>query len=636
MTQKKHNRTILDLGRVIGPEPLSHLGNLMIRHPKYFQTFFLLMMTSAIQQQNGKKAAASFVIVFSIKAIGMLLKFGPALLLNRLKKTAYLAGHRYNVAQKRNAALRHCNLLWDNVYEIEARVRFSEEEIVEQRLRDARLSSHLKDGLKELPAWVKREIYLTKETRPGIIKAIKQAYPVSTGIEKSRDSFLTSFKHALKTDYDRHTQTQLTGLDVNAIEDFMRTPILGESDRFPGQNWSGNRKLLHIRRNLKHYKLPLGYKKGHGSYDPTTNEVVTILRNLHRNTWHSLVTNVITKRSGTAIRKLNKYCKTEDISVQTILWPACSDAQWLDEYPGLREAIIEVRQNMLDQAFGETSVRVEVMIERLTRWDELQAMNLRAQIDYRYCDPDEEVNLYDDYQQLGDYNRLLPSIKLFMTKAHEQLTTFEAWLEEQGSKTWSKDLERSLPQRMRRIGRFFIRLQHCSRERCPEYNELLEEYGAQLEHELVLYQSDAQLLAAGIPEELIRLCHRYADMMKSKSKDFFDIENASALRAVLTAFHGNISQIRSKFEALKSVPQEQQKALETELQQLVGEIIHHRDIYSEELIELRTHHTISKMQRLIYTEFVSDLRAPNHDTRRQRIKKKIKRLQARLQPQSQT
>lgn len=627
---QKKRRTILDLGRVIGPEPLSHLGNLMLRHPQYFRAFFLLVMTASIQNNNGKRAAASFVMIFSIKAIGMLLKLGPALLLNRLKKTAYLAGHHYNVAQKRSALLQHCDLLWDNVYEIEARVRFTEEETVEQRLRDARLSSVLQASLKQLPAWVKREIYLTKDSRAGIVRAIKQAFPVSTGIEKSCDSFLTSFKHALKTDYDRYTQTHITGLDVNSVEDFIRTPILDESDRFPSQNWSGNGKLIHLRRRIKHYTLPEPYNRHRGDYTPRAPIGMAFLRNLHRNTWHSLVTNVITKRSGTAIRKLTRCCRAEDISVQTILWPMCSDAPWLDDYPGLRETIVAVRQDMLDQAFGETAARTEVMIERLTRWDELQAMNLRAQSDHRYCDLNENVNLYKDFVRMGDYTQLLPSIKAFMTATREQLSDFENWLKEQDSETWSQDLERTPIQRMRQIGRFFIRLQRCCRKQCPEHIELLEEYGAQLEHELVIYQSDNQLRSAGIPQDLINLCHRYEEHIEKTNTDLFAMDNATALRAALTAFHGNINQIRTQFYALKKTAAERSPTLQQHVQRLVGEAIQNRAEYTEELIEMRTHHTICKMQRLIYTEFVDDLRVPDRETRRERILKKIAHLKSRL------
>lgn len=621
---------MLDLGRVIGPEPLSHLGNLMIRHPQYFRAFFLLIMTSAIHNNNSKKAAASFVMLLSIKAIGMLLKLGPALLLNRLKKTAYLAGHHYNVAQKRSALLQHCDLLWSNVYEIEARVRFSEEEMVEQRLRDARLSSSLNHCLKQLPAWVKREICLTKETRSSIVRAIKQAFPVSTGIEKSCDSFLTSLKHALKTDYDRYSQTQITGLDINSVEDFMRTPILSEADRFPSQNWSGNGKLVHLRLRLKHYTLPETYRRSRGDYTPRVPFWLPFIRNFHRNIWHSLVTNVITKRSGTAIRKLTHYCRAEDISVQTILWPVCSEAPWLDDYPGLRETIVAVRQHMLDQAFGETASRAEVMIERLTRWDELQAMNLRAQADYRYCDLGEDVNLYNDFVMMGDYPGLLPSIKKFMTSAHEQLSDFENWLKEQEPGTWRESLKRSPIQRMRQIGRFFIRLQRCCREHRPGHVELLEEYGAQLEHALMMYQSDDQLRAAGIPQDLIQLCHWYEELVEQRSQDLFALDNASALRAALTAFHGNINQVRSQFCALKSASAEQQRLLQQALHRSVGEAIRDQAEYTEELIEMRTHHALCKIQQLIYTEFVNDLRAPDRDTRRQRMRKKIEQLKERL------
>ena len=621
---------MLDLGRVIGPEPLSHLGNLMIRHPQYFRAFFLLLMTSAIQNNNGKKAAASFVMLFSIKAIGMVLKLGPALLLNRLKKTAYLAGHHYNVAQKRSALLHHCDLLWLNVYEIEARVRFTKEELAAQHARDARLSSVLNTSLTQLPAWVKREIYLTNESRASMIASIKQAFPVSTGIEKSCDSFLTSLKHALKTDYDRYTQTHLTGLDVNSIEDFIRTPILDELDRFPGQNWSGNGKLIHLRRRLKHYMLPASYKRAAGDYTPCIPVGVAWLRNLHRNTWHSLVTNVITKRSGTAIRKLTRCCRAEDVSVQTILWPMCSDAPWLDDYPGLRETIVAVRQHMLDQAFGETAARTEIMIDRLTRWDELQAMNLRAQSDHRYCDLNEEVNLYADFSRMGDFNHLLPSIKAFMSATQDQLADFENWLKQQSHDIWRQDLKRTPIQRMRQIGRFFVRLQQCCREHCPEHVELLEEYGAQLEHELVIYQSDQALRTAGIPQELITLCHRYEAFIENTCADLFVTDNATALRAALTAFHGNINHIRTRFYALKKGPIEQQVSLQQDVQRLVGEAIQNCAEYTEELIEMRTHHAICKMQRLIYTEFVEDLRVPDRETRRERIRKRIAHLKARL------
>jgi hypothetical protein len=609
----KCRKTIADLGRVIGPEPLSHLGNLMMRHPQYFRGLFLLLTTSAISKENYTRATLSVVILISVRAIGMLLKFGPALLLNRLKKTAELAGHRFNVAQKRVQLIRHHCLFWDYIYEPESRLRCRPEETAEQQRRDERLSNELGNSLDALPKWAQHEINLTPATRSSITEAIEEARPVSCGIEITYKSFRSSFMHALHTSYDRITQTQLTGLSINAIEDYLCSPILGERDDFPAQNRSGNRYLARMRTRLKHYQPPSGTR-----FNISIAPVVVMWRNLQRNLWHTLVSSVITKHTGNAIRKLNNLCKTEEISVQTLLWPECADAAWIQ--PDLRQAIITVRQRMLDQAFGETDERTEVMIERLTRWDEVQAMHFRARCDYQYCDLAEPVNFYSDYEELGDYTDRLPQVRQFMESATAELASFRQWMQEHAG-CWQAQLTLASDDRIRSIAHQMHRLLGFVREESPEHEELFEQYGPDLETVLRLYHDDEDFHSAGIPAPLIDLVRRYADRIATRTNDLFAVENSQALQAVLGGFQGNFNRIRSLYRSMAQAPEG-----EKELIELIGNIIEQREDIGTERIELRTHHALCKMQRLLYTEFVGALRHPDRTTRRQRRRQKMQTI----------
>lgn len=614
MARYKKRNTLIDLSRVIGPEPLSHLGNLMIRHPQYFRGIFLLLTTSAVHNNNYTRATVSIIILFSIRAIGMLLKFGPALLMNRVKKTAYLAGHRFNIAQKRRSTMRHTRLIWDYVYEPEVRTLYLPEEIDEQNQRDEQLSATLNENLEALPAGARREIGLTPGTQEGISQAIQQTRPVSCGVEKTYPSFYTSLMHALQTDYDRISQNMATGLYVNALEDYMCSPILGEHDAFPSQNWAGNQTLSSLRDRAEHYVLP-----PHARFNPDLSPILIPLRNMHRNLWHTLVTNVITKRTGTAIRKLNKLCRSHEISVQTLLWAECSDAAWIQQYPGLRDAIIAVRQRILCQAFGETSIRAEIMIERLTRSDELVAMHLRARCDYLYCNLSEAVNLHADYSELGDYSQDLAEIRCFMDEATGQLDEFRSWLKAR-SDQWTQQLTLSPRDQIRSIARFMRRFQHYIRTHAAEQEELIEEHGAKLEPLLLFYNHDDDLFQAGIPEPLIKLIHQYAKSLNAAASDLFAIENASALHAALTAFHANFDHVRTRFYALQQQPE---PTAEEEFKESLNRILLEHSEIGTELIELRIHHAICKIQRLLYTEFVQNLRDPGHPSRRDRIRQRI-------------
>lgn len=619
MSAKRRN-TLLDLSRVIGPEPLSHLGNLMIRHPQYFRGLVLLLFTSAVSNENYKRATISVIILVSIRTIGMLLKFGPALLLNRLKKTAYLAGHRYNIAQKRSYVTALMPLFWKNVYEPESRTLFDAHEIKEQHEHDQNLTRELSRNLNSLPGWVACELNHTSSNEHQFLDAIQQTRPVSCGIEITEASFNTSFLHALRTDYDRISQTAVTGLNMNAIEDYLRSPILGEHDGFPSQNWTGNPHLNRLRRRIKNYTPPTGcpFK---AEYAPKT----AICYNLHRTMWHTLVTNVITKRTGTAIRKLNRLFDTEEISVQTLLWPECGDAAWINQYDGLREAIIMVRQRMLDQAFGEIPERAEIMIERLTRWDELQAMHLRARVDINYINPSESINLLEDYKELKDYPHRLPLVKEFTIRALAESNRFDTWLST-CPEGWSEQLRLTTQERMRSIALTIRRLQNYILTNTPEHKLLYEQYGAQLEQALQFYTSDENVLDSGLPETLMQLVHRYDESLKASAGNLFSIQNAEALRAVRTAFHSNINNLRTVFLETNSPEREPR------LQPLIASAIKQRSQITAELIELRIHHTLCKVQRTIYMEFVKGLRDPSRLTRKERARQRLDTILLKCRP----
>ncbi len=610
MIHKKRRKTIGDFSRVLGPEPLSHLGNLMIRQPQYFRGFFLLLMGMAWKRANYGNALASVIALICTRTIGMALKFGPAFFLNRLKKTAQRAGYHFNVAQKRCAVLGRQRCFWDYVYEQERRTLYTDEEIAQQQTRESDLDHALHNKLHTLPRWVRRDLHCLDDGLDVVIEAIKEVFPVSPGIEMTEQGFYTTFRHAFTRDYDRETQTLLTGINVNPIEDYLCTPIMSEMDVFPRANLASNRLIQQARKRMRRYTayaridgLPFGVG-GHGALP----RWVVVREETSRNIWHAMVTNVIAKRTGTGILKLFNEYGAEQISVQTLLWQGCESAPWTEKYPGLREDVFRLRRRMIDQAFGCTHERTEVMLERLTRWDERQAMELRACYDLQYCNPEESVNLWSDYRRLEDYDTWLPGIRVHMDAALRMRDTFSAWLQRKHA-LWGDALDRSLTQRMVYAGRHYTRLIAFAALRSPALQRDLIEWQDTLEPLLLSYHARDDLRTAGLPDHLVRLCHAYAKSLRATCRDLFSLPNREQLRAVLNAFHANMSNMRTHFNQMEdlSLKTHARTKAAVNVRYAVLSTIRQTEVYSQELRELRNHHAICVVQSLIYREFIDRL-----------------------------
>jgi len=86
--------------------------------------------------------------------------------------------------------------------------------------------------------------------------------------------------------------------------------------------------------------------------------------------WHALTASVLSTKLGKALKMLRKRMLSFDeydeadlvnVNAQLIFWKGLERRPWVAKYPGLEEAIHDIRQHILTQGFGTSPERAEVM-----------------------------------------------------------------------------------------------------------------------------------------------------------------------------------------------------------------------------------------------------------------------------------
>ncbi len=614
--QKKAN-LFGDFGRVVGPRPLAQLGTFMMRKPAYVQMGVLSVLGYLSQRDMVQLKGVLLGGTASLftRLFGAILKYGPSYLLKSSKTAADQAGFKYNVAQKRVAFMEHQDVLWDYVYGLEAATLYTEEEIAGQRGRLARLDGFLRKGTENYPRWVKRLLMCEGDGIEDIVVAQRTAFPVSPGIERTCGGFRDSFAHGLQRDYDREQQNRVLGFDVNCIEDYLRAAILCEDDTFLREHWKSCPGLGRARKKTQLYYdcLTPKYLPTFAAWFETAH---SFCKSVSTSVWHALTSSVLSTKLGKALRALRKRLQSFDdcdeadlanIDAQLVFWRGLERRPWVAKYPGLEETIHEIRQHILIQGFGTTRARAEVMLERLTRFYEMRAMELRRKFDYEYCDGSRTVNWFAGVEAFGDYQDQVGPIREVTEARSGQLVEFEGWLRSRGA-VFAPYLERTQGEAMRYIA------DHPERFRAfleTERTGLVRAYDRErraLDRALLGFSDDKSLAESGVSNVLVEACHAYAQHVAEDSRDLFHKTNATRLRAAKVAFHANVKNMRAIYDRRAEFSKLSDAARKESIVATVGEVVAaHRD-YTLQLREVRTHHALCRINTLIVGSLVLSLR----------------------------
>ena len=633
--KQKKSKVFSDLGRVVGPRPLAQLGTFMMRKPAYIQ-MGVLSLLGYLSQRNVvqlKGVILGGTTSLFTRLFGAMLKYGPSYLLKSSKTFADQAGFKYNVAQKRAAFMKHQGILWDYVYGIEAATRYTPEEIAEQRGRLDRLDQFLGQSAAGYPPWVKRLLACEGGGLEELVSAQRAAYPISPGIERTRSGFRDSFAHGMQRDYDREQQNRVLGFDINSVEDYLRSAILCEDDTFLREHWRSGTGVIGARSRTARY------------YDCLSPRTLPTLarwydamragcRSSSTSVWHALTASVLSTKLGKALKFLRRRIRSSggydeadlvNVNAQLVFWKGLEDRPWVAKYPGLREAIHDIRQQILAQGFGASRERAEVMQERLTRWYEMRAMELRRKFDPEYCDVHQPVNWLTGVDALGDYADQLKDIERVMRKRSEQVAEFEAYLH-----SISGELERFLVRSPQDLMRYAVH--HPERFRAfleseqPDMVPLYDKTRCDLDEALLGLSQEAALAQGGVPSAMIDACQAYAAHIGENTLDLFHTMNTTRLRAAKIAFHANEKGIRSLYERrgeYENVKDEDRKAT---IARITGEAMTAHEEYTLQVMAVRKHHALCRINTLILVDLVASLRDYAWRPRRNAVVRSCKRI----------
>ncbi len=633
--KQKKPKVFSDLGRVVGPRPLAQVGTFMMRKPAYIQMAVLSFLGYLSQRDMVQLRGVLLGGTTSLftRVFGAMLKYGPSYLLKSSKTFADQAGFKYNVAQKREAFTKHQGILWDYVYGLEAAARYTQDEIAQQQDRLDRLKRFLKKDVDRYPRWVKRLLTCEDRGIEGIVTAQRTAFPISPGIERTRSGFDDSFNHGMQRDYDREEQNRVLGFDINCVEDYLRSAILCEEDTFVREHWKSGTGLIAARHGTALYYDCLTPKAV-----PTLSHWYDLLRascqSSSASVWHALTASVLSTKLGKALKMLRKRIRSFDeydeadlvnVNAQLIFWSGLERRPWVSKYPDLEEAIHDIRQHILAQAFGATRERAAVMQDRLTRFYEMRAMELRRKFDCEYCDVRQPVNWLAGVELFGDYANQLDEIEAVMKKRSEQLVAFEEYL-----RSISGELERYLERSPQETMEYIVR--HPERFRAFIVSEGLnlvsvyDRIRCLLDGALLGFSNGDQLAKSGIPSAMIAACQAYAAHIEGDMRNLFHKANETRLRAARTAFHANVKDVRAMFDRKGRYGRLSDEERTTAIVQILGEAVSNHVEYTQHLMEVRLHHALCRINALIVADLVSSLRDYDWEPARNPLVKGCRKL----------
>lgn len=234
-------------------------------------------------------------------------------------------------------------------------------------------------------------------------------------------------------------------------------------------------------------------------------------------------------------------------------------------------------------------------------------MELRRRIDCEYCDINQPVNWLAGVKVFGDYAGQLSEIEAVMRERSEQLLEFEGYL-----RTISGSFERFLSRSKRETMEYIVH--HSERFRAflkSEQPDLVAAYDrtrCDIDAALLAYATDGQLAEDGASPAMIAACHAYAGHIAGGLQGLFHKANATRLRSAKAAFHANVKNVRSIYERRGRYAKLDDGDRQAMVVQILGEAMSAHEEHTQQLMEVRLHHALCRINTLIVADLVSSLR----------------------------
>jgi len=427
-----------DFWRLISPQDLlSRAGTVMMRKsPK--ATIWTAGITSSgylssylgLPGFTGLQAiAAPFIVGGGMLGIGAGIKYIPRTISRKLATIAEANDLNLMEDYRKSQVMEHLNELWDRVFWYESDIRYTRD----QRLAEYdRIIADKKYLRKEISGWDKGVLERlgarNEKDIDDIVMAIITEKPLTDKIEMSREGYIISSIYALRHALPQSSQAKQIGFCLNLYEDACDGAYFDESDVKLFEQYVGNIALTNIKSEV-----------GFGRLDAARQ----IARKTSWRFWFYLITRKIATGVGKAVRDLNECYSTNMFNSQALLWPGEEKAEWMDDFPGAKEKVLELRKSIIRGTLGDNYENAAIMLDRMLLPCFEFATDLRLRYDPEYCDggldyvsEDQRINIKNnvisDLQAFGYRGRDIDRVQKYVANAEKDISSLMNYLETKG------------------------------------------------------------------------------------------------------------------------------------------------------------------------------------------------------------
>lgn len=372
---------------------------------------------------------APFVVGGGLLGIGASMKYIPRTISRRL--TAVAEANDLNLMEdyKKSRVMGHLNVLWDKVFWYESDIRYSRDERRAERDQILADREHIRTEISRWDGGVLNRLGAANERDiDDLVTAIMTENPLSDSMEKSREGFIISSIYAVRHALPQSSQAGRIGFHLGLYEDECDGAYFDRSDTKLFEQYTGNVTLTAVKSDI-----------GFGRIDC----IRQIPKMMSRRFWFFLITRKVATGAGRAIKRLNEHYDIDLFNSQVLLWPGEEDAEWLSQFDGARERVLELRKSIVRGALGDDYENAVSVLERMLLPCFEFATALRLAYDPEYCDgsldylsEDKEVaienNVVSDLQAYGYCHRDIAKMQVYAENAKEDALSLMDYLDTNG------------------------------------------------------------------------------------------------------------------------------------------------------------------------------------------------------------
>ncbi len=311
---------------------------------------------------------AGFSIIFILASIlGLFFKFIGNLLASKSILVAQANFLNLLEDKKKSKRKHHLKHLWDTIFEKEARLFHSEEEILRRKKEIQKYREDLISILKKIPKNI-AENYLNFDPENdndvlAFLDSMDAFRPLSSGGKlMTEEEFMISSMFALTHPLRIDEEEKLIGYDIKLLEDWYDGAYFTLNDNKLAEQMKGNSILQEIRSMVK---------------IPSFEKMILFFVNFTGKLWFRAIMKTVEIRTGRMLILLNERYPGYEINAEHIFWPSHT----MFENEELNLEIERVRKKLLIEIFGETLEIAKRRLDRFQKRNFENAFSIRKRFD---------------------------------------------------------------------------------------------------------------------------------------------------------------------------------------------------------------------------------------------------------------